>query len=273
MTTTGGATVTRLQSPGTAPGAARLDFSILGPLQVAADDRAVPLGSAKERVLLLRLLLSPRRVVAVDVLIEDLWGATPSEPAAANLRVYVSRLRKRLRDISGHELLVTRSPGYVLEIDPTAIDAVRCETAAEWVRHLLSAGAYEAAATAAREALAAWRGPVLGEAGAYLFAQPEAARLDELQRTLVEDRIEADLARGLDAELVGELSVLVDRHPYRERLWGQLMLALYRAGHQVEAPRAYERFRPTLAEGLGVRPMGGLDPAATQLQPDGNATR
>ena len=259
MSTVERANLTRLRPGPKAAGSSTVAFSILGPLEVVVDGRPLVLGSAKERVLLVRLLLSPNHVVAVDTLIEDLWGSCTSEQVAANLRVYVSRLRKRLRDAGGgREVIYTRAPGYVLEVEPESIDAVRCERAATRVRELLSAGAFEEAASRAREALAMWRGPALGEAVAYLFAQPEAARLDELQRTLVEDRIDADLARGLDAELVGELTALVDRHPYRERLWKQLMLALYRAGRQVEALRAFERVRTHLGEDLGISPSPEL---------------
>src|SRR5207249_2175322 len=144
----------------------------------------------------------------------------------------MSRLRKALRGSGGDEALLTRAPGYLLGVEPEAVDACRFEVLAEHGRRLAAAGDQAAAAAAFRGALALWRGPALADVADVPFARAEAARLEELRLAVLEARIEADLAAGADRDLIGELASLTREHPIRERLWALRMTALYRAGRQ-----------------------------------------
>ncbi|MDQ3995375.1 MAG: AAA family ATPase, partial [Actinomycetota bacterium] len=213
-----------------------MKFRILGPLEVVADGNALDLGGPKQRALLAILLLEANRVVSSDRLIEALWEEAPPGTAQKALQVYVSQLRKLL----GRERLETQAPGYRLRVEPDELDLARFE-------HLRQEGKL-------REALALWRGPPLAEFAYERFAQAEIARLEELRLVSLEERIERDLARGSDAGLVGELEALVREHPLRERLLGQLMLALYRSGRQAEALESYQAARTALVEELGIEP-------------------
>jgi DNA-binding SARP family transcriptional activator len=235
-----------------------VEFRVLGPLEVAQGGEPVVLRGAKERVLLVRLLISANRVVSLDTIIEDLWGPDSPEEAAATVRVYVSRLRKHLRQHGGDDLIRTQPPGYLLAVDTKDVDAWRFEELAGEAREALRRGDTRQAGVSARQALGLWRGPALGDGAGYAFAQLEASRLTELHRAAVEDRIEADLECGGHVDVVGELTSLVEANPYRERLWRLYMLALYRSGRQAEALRAYQRVRTLLAENLGIAPSQEL---------------
>jgi DNA-binding SARP family transcriptional activator len=213
----------------------------------------VPLGGNRERALLARLLISAGQVVASDRLVDDLWDSDPADGSLASLQVYVSRLRRALRQAGAAELLVTQNPGYVLRVEPGSVDAGRFERLVAEGRRRLAAGDPEAA-DILRRATDLWRGPALVEVRDMPFARAEAARLDEGRLAAIETRIEADLAAGRHAELSGELAALVDAHPLRERLWALRMLALYRAGRQADALRAYQELRKLLADELGLDP-------------------
>jgi YVTN family beta-propeller protein len=231
----------------------------------------VGLGGDKPRALLAILLLNRNEVVSADRLIDDLWGESPPVSAVRTLHGYVSRLRKVLgangvsRDPVGDPaltsrdgVLVTDGHGYKLEVARGELDLDRFEEMAERGRDALAAGRLEQAASDLREALELWRGPPLPEFSYASFAQAAIPRLEELRIAATEDRLEADLALGDARELVGELRDLVERHPLRERLRGQLMLALYRSGRQAEALGVYQEFRRTLSEQLGLEPGPGL---------------
>jgi DNA-binding SARP family transcriptional activator/nucleotide-binding universal stress UspA family protein len=170
--------------------------------------------------------------------------------------VFVSRLRKAL-EAAGFRRLVTRPPGYVLELEPDELDLARFEHLVERARGELAASP-ESAAETLRQALALWRGPALADFAYEAFAQAPAARLEELRLAALEERIDADLACGRHGELVGELEGLVGQHPLRERLRGQLMLALYRAGRQAEALEAFQDARRELVDELGIDPSPAL---------------
>jgi predicted ATPase/DNA-binding SARP family transcriptional activator len=213
-----------------------MDFRILGPLEVSSDGETFDLGGQKHRALLAMLLLSANRVVSRDLLIEALWEAAPPETAQKALQVYISQLRKVL----GKDRLVTKSPGYLLRVNPDELDLER-------FRRLQDEGRFG-------EALALWRGPPLSDMSYQRFAQTEISRINELRLACLESRIERDLETGKHAELVGELDALVGEHPLRERLRGQLMLTLYRAGRQAEALEAYQQARAALVEELGIEP-------------------
>ncbi len=240
-----------------------MDYRILGPLDVCDGDRNVELGGDKQRALLAILLLHANEVVSADRLIDDLWGEHPPPTALKTVQAYVSRLRKTL-DRAGtpsgtpRGALLTRGHGYLLRVESGELDVDRFRGLVEQGRQALAAGEPELAARRLREALSLWRGPPLGEFSYDAFAAPAVAQLEELQLGALEDRIDADLALGRQHDVVGELAELVERHPLRERLRGQLMLALYRCGRQAGALEVYQEFRRALSEQLGLEPSPGL---------------
>ena len=232
-----------------------MEFRILGPLEVDDAGRRVELGGARQQALLAILLLHRGEVVPADRLVEQLYAGSPPPTAAKSLQAHVSRLRKAL---GGDGRLQTRGRGYTLDLTADDVDADRFATLHDQGRSALAAGNAEAAATALGEALALWRGAPLGDLAYDDFAQPELSRLEELRLTCTEDRIDADLALGRHAGLVGELERLVAAEPLRERLRGQLMLALYRSGRQAEALATYADARRTLSDELGLEPGRAL---------------
>jgi DNA-binding SARP family transcriptional activator/predicted ATPase len=189
----------------------------------------------------------------MDRIVDDLWGEAVPETAAKMVQIFVSQLRKQLP----RELLRTRAPGYVAGLDGHSLDLRRFEQLGDEGRAALAGGRAEEAAQKLEAALALWRGPALGEFEEP-FARLESMRLEEQRVACLEDRIDADLARGRHGELVGELETLVRRHPLRERLRGQLMLALYRSGRHAEALDSYQEFRRMLADELGIDPPARL---------------
>jgi DNA-binding SARP family transcriptional activator len=207
------------------------------------------------------LLLHANEVVSTDRLIDDLWGESPPESAANMLQGYVSHLRKTLEPGSHrgeHEVLLSRPPGYLLQLRPDQFDAERFERLTGEGRQALNDGDAEAAADRLRAALALWRGGALDDLAYEEFARADIDRLDELRLQTLEDRIDADLALGRHDRLVGELHELVDRHPLRERLRAQLMAALYRCGRQAEALEVYRDARRALRDELGIEPGPAL---------------
>jgi DNA-binding SARP family transcriptional activator len=231
-----------------------MEFRILGPLELWDGGHRVSLAGPKPRALLAVLLLHPNEVVPADRLIEGLWGEDSPERAAGALRVNVSRLRKALpRDV-----LTTRSPGYVLRVEPDELDLHRFERLLDEGRSLLSRGFPADASERLRDALSLWRGPALPEFAYESFARTAIARLEEIRLAAVELRIDADLALGRHDELVAELEALVAEHPHRERLRTFLMTALYRSGRQAEALVAYQDARRALVDELGLEPSPAL---------------
>jgi DNA-binding SARP family transcriptional activator len=234
-----------------------MDFHILGPIEAIEGDRPLALGGAKQRALLGMLLLHANEVVSSDRLIDQLWAGERREEAVRALQVAVSRLRKALepdRAVGGDSgVVVTRSPGYELRTDPERLDVKRFEALVSAGRRALVAGQARGARAKLDEALALWRGPPLADLAYESFCQAEISRLEELRLAALEERIAADLELG-HADVVAELEGLTDQHPLRERLRGQLMLALYRSGRQAEALEAYRRTRRVLVEELGIEP-------------------
>jgi len=238
-----------------------MDYRILGPLEVRRDDILLPLRGARQRELLAVLLLHPNEIVSTDRLIDELWEGDPPPTAAKIIQNGVSQLRKLLEPDRGdgsEPILVTRSPGYVLRVQPGELDAERFERLVRESRGQLAARAATDAADHLREALALWRGPALADLADTRFARAESARLEELRSAATEDRIEADLLAGHGADLVAELEALVAQHPLRERLRAQLMLSLYRSGRQADALRVYQETREVLVEELGLEPSPAL---------------
>jgi DNA-binding SARP family transcriptional activator len=227
-----------------------LDFRILGPVEAWDDDAQLQLGGPKQRAVLALLLLDAGRVVSTDRLIDALWGEQPPATAATSLQNFISQLRK----VVGADVLVTKPPGYRLQVEPEQLDLERFRRLVERSRQERAA---QRAATL-REALGLWRGPALADLAFESFALGESARLEELRLAALDERIEADLESGRDAELVGELEALVRDHPLREQLRRSLMLALYRSGRQAEALQVYHDARRTLVDELGIEPSAAL---------------
>jgi DNA-binding SARP family transcriptional activator len=238
------------------PWSDQVEFCILGPLEARVDGVPIPLGAPKQRALLALLVLHANTVVSVDRLVDGLWGDSPPPTAAKIVQVYVSGLRRALRS-GGEEALLTRAPGYLLQVPPEALDLERFERLVERARGS-AADEPAVAAGALREALALWRGAPLADVAFEPFAAPEVMRLEERRLEALEARIDADLALGRHAELVGELRALADEHPYREGLHARLILALYRSGRQVEALESYREARRLLMEELGIEPSPEL---------------
>jgi len=240
-----------------------LEFRILGPFEAARSGRVLEIPAGKPRALLALLLLRRGEVVSVDTLVDELWGQTPPQTAAKNVQGYVARLRRAL----GDGMLATRSHGYALRLDDGALDSARFEALVDQARHDEPA----AASDHLREALALWRGPPLADFAYESFAQDEIRRLEHLRLGAFEDRIEADLALGRHEQVMPELESLVAAHPLRERLQGQLLVALYRSGRQAEALEAYRAARRRFVNELGVEPgleLQALERKILQHDPD-----
>ena len=236
---------------------------ILGPLEIDVADTRVEIKGGKQRELLAVLLIHAGDVVSADSIIEALWGESPPPSALKTLQALVSRLRSTLGAASG--ALETHGHGYRILLEPHRLDATAFRVGLEEGRRALARGDASTAAALLRDALALWRGPALVEFRYDDFAQSEIARLDELRLAALEERIEADLALGRQQELVVELEELVAEQPLRERLRGQLMLALYRSGRQAEALSTYQEGRRALAEELGLEPGEGLQRLERQI--------
>src|SRR3989454_6242455 len=239
-----------------------MEFRILGSLEVWSDQRRLPLGGSKQRMLLAVLLLHRNEVVSIDRLVEELWTGRPPATAVKVVQVYVSQLRKALggrrTPSDAEDVLVTRAPGYLLRVGRDELDADRFERLVEEGRRVLGAGSPRLATRTLLEALALWRGPALADFALDSFAQTEIARLEEVRVSALADRIDADLALGRHEELVSELEALVAENPLRERLRGQLMLALYRASRQADALEVYRQTRELLRVELGLEPSKAL---------------
>jgi DNA-binding SARP family transcriptional activator len=231
-----------------------LEFRILGPLEVLVDDRAVRLGGPKQRAALAILLLGANRVVSVERLADDLYAGAPPVTAVTQVQRQVSELRKVL----GPTAIETRSPGYLVHVESDALDLDRFE---RWTHEATKAaersdpqGAFDVLS----RALDLWRGAPLADLAYESFAQTAIARLEELRLAALEQRFDAELELGRHAQLLAELETLVWEHPLRERLRGQLMLALYRAGRQADSLEIFRRTRATLVEEFGIEPSRSL---------------
>ena len=236
---------------------ASLELGILGPLQVRiGDDDPVALGGVRQRAVLAVLALNAGQVVSTDRLVDELWGESPPARAVHTVQVFVSRLRTQLAAAS--ERLVTRPPGYVLELGADEIDALRCEWLYDSARVALARGNAVRADALLSEAGALWRGPPLADFTYEPFAQASIARLEELRLSCREELIESQLALGRHAEVIADLEALVREQPFRERPRGQLMLALYRCGRQADALEAFQEARHALVEELAVEPSEAL---------------
>jgi DNA-binding SARP family transcriptional activator len=231
-----------------------MEFRILGPLEVVEGRDRISLGPEKQRAVLAMLLLDANHTVPVDRLIDGLWGDGTPGNAVKAIHTYVSRLRK----VVPGERLRTRPPGYAIEVEPEELDLQRFERLLAEAQRASAGGDARAASATLQQALALWRGPALAEFVSEPFAAAEGGRLEERHLLALEERIDADLALGRHADVVGELERLVAAHRFRERLLGQLMLALYRSGRQAEALTAYRGGRNVLVDQLGIEPSRAL---------------
>jgi DNA-binding SARP family transcriptional activator len=231
------------------------DFGILGPVQIHLDDgRRAPVPRGRVLSLLALLLVHRDETVHADRIVDELWGGRELRNAKNAVQVVASRLRA----VVGDGALAAEGGGYALRVPPGAVDADRFEDRLARGAEQLAHGRPRQAAATLKDALGLWRGPPLVDVCDESFAQPEIARLDDVRLTCLGKRLDADLACGRHAELTGELEALVRQHPLRERLRGQLMIALYRAGRQADALAAYRAAREALVDGLGIEPSPEL---------------
>jgi DNA-binding SARP family transcriptional activator/WD40 repeat protein len=235
-----------------------LRFAVLGPLVVTGPRGPITLGGPKERAVLGQLLVRAGRVVSVDTLIDGLWGDDVPESAQSTLRSYVARLRRALeppRSLGdGARVLVTEGTGYALRVDSESFDAVQFERLVARALTELEGGDAEEASATLRSALGLWQGDAYQDFVGYEFVSVEVTRLEELRVVAFESWVAAELDLGRHTALVGEIEGMLQSHPFRERLWAQLILCLYRSDRQADALRAYQRARAVLVEELGIEP-------------------
>ena len=232
----------------------RVEYRLLGPLEVLVEGRAADLGPPRHRCVLVLLLTQPNAVVPAHRIVDELWGHDPPASAVNLVQGAVSQLRKVL----GKDAIATRGSGYALRVEPDGLDLQRFERLAQAGSLALDEGRLEEALAELGEALSLWRGPALADLAAETLVQPVASRLEELHLLALERRLEADLGLGRHADVLADIRALVDEHPLRERLHGLLMLALYRCGRQADALEAYRSARATLVEELGISPGPAL---------------
>ncbi|MEE6262341.1 AfsR/SARP family transcriptional regulator [Plantactinospora sonchi] len=243
-----------------------LRYDLLGPLMVARDDgHAVPLGPVKQRLLLAALLLRPNEIVGVDELFSVLWADTPPASAAANLRAYVLGLRRCLNDDDGPSRLPAVTGGYLLRVEPGERDLDRFDAAASRGRRALAANDPTGAAVELATAVGTWRGTLLADLPLPGPLAHLAGQLEERRALAEEDYADALLATGALDTALPRLRALLDRHPLRQRAWGQLMMALYHAGDVAGAIEAFQQARRVLAEETGLDPAPRLRQIHTEI--------
>ncbi len=232
-----------------------VDVHLLGPIRVTDGvGNDVEIGGPLPRAVLALLALRAPAPVPLDQIVEELWGDKEAASPEASLRVTVSRLRAGV----GEEIIASSGSGYQLDVPVSSTDIDRFRRYAARGRQMATLGHYRRAAESFRQSLAQWQGEALDGLQGYEFAERAARQLDEERMSVVEALIDAEIAIGGHDLVIGDLSGLVDKHPLRERLWGQLMLALYRSGRQAEAIRAFGRYRALLADEMGLEPSQDL---------------
>ena len=230
-----------------------MEFRVLGPLEVLGEGGPIHLGGQKQRALLAHLLVRVNRVVSTDELSAALWpDGAPSEPRAS-IHTYVSNLRRAL----GGERIRNRPPGYVLSLAPDELDVLRFENLVGEGRRLSGAGQQQAL-DALERALGLWRGEAYADLTDDAHLRAEANRLELLRLSALEERNEALLAAGRDSDVIETVESMIRAQPARERLWRQLMLALYRSGRRGDALAAYLEARRVIVDELGVEPSAAM---------------
>jgi DNA-binding SARP family transcriptional activator len=232
-------------------------FGVLGPLQLSARDGAlVPLGAPKQRAVLAMLVMNRNRAVSVDALIDAVWDQQPVPAARTSIHSYVSNLR-RLIGSAGYDpsnVLASAPPGYQLNVADADCDLGRFVTEKNAGVHAAAAGRFEDASGYLSAALAEWRGPFLDDLREFAFVDTFATALSEVRVSVQTALAEAEIACGRADAMIPRLEVLSAEHPYRERLWAQLITAYYIAERQSDALNAYQRLKANLAENLGIDP-------------------
>jgi DNA-binding SARP family transcriptional activator len=242
---------------------AELSIRLLGPLCVRLNGVPIMPGAAKQHQVLALLALNAGRVVTVSTLAEELWGDSPPRSAPTTLQTYILELRKRMAAAMGPDqdpkrVLVTRHDGYLLVADARQIDAQEFARLASAGRSAAESGNYRRAAELFGHALGLWRGPALVDVRMGRVLELEAMALEQSRLAVLGRRIDSDLTLGRHADLIGELSALVARHPMNENFFALLILALYRAGHIDRALQEFRRLRKSLIDELGVEPSAKL---------------
>lgn len=235
-----------------------VDIRLLGPLRVVGPHGPVTVPGAVRRTLLGLLALRPDEVVTISHLVDALWEESPPASARKTLQSHVAHLRHALAAAGLPALIRTHGPAYRLDVRRDVVDASRFEGLVRRGRAALSNGDARAAVTHLTGALRLWRGDLLADCHRVKWAEAEANRLAEIRLLATEDLLDSRLALGAHAAVIGEIELLVCRHPFRERLWELLVLALYRAGRPRDALAAYQRARSVLREELGIEPGPGL---------------
>src|SRR6476469_739899 len=239
-----------------------LEYGVLGPLRVTRSGTLLPLGGPQQRAVLAWLRLEANKVVSVSHLADALWGDCPPVRLITTVQTYVFLLREilepgRRRGAPG-TVLVTESGGYRLQVAEGSVDSALFERLVPSGQAMVAQGAFAEAAAELERALDLWRGDVLADIAHFAFVAPFARRLEEVRLSAIESKIDAELALGRHVSVVPELDELVGRHPLRERLQAQRMLALYRSGRQSDALTAYHGLRRVLDEELGIEPSAPL---------------
>lgn len=238
-----------------------MEYRILGPLEVLRDGHHLNLGGPRQRAVLAALLVAGGRAVSVDALTEQVWGAHVPPKPLISLRSYLTNLRRVL----GEDAVQRSQVGYHLDTRGDVVDAEEFARLVDAGRRALEAGDNAAARSALVDGLGSWRGTPLGEFHDLDFATPERHRLETLRVDATETYFEAALRMGESAALVEGLECELAANPLRERLWAQLILALYRCGRRTDALRAYGRVRDVLDAELGVLPGVELERLAAAV--------
>jgi predicted ATPase/DNA-binding SARP family transcriptional activator len=231
-----------------------VNVRLLGPMEITGPRGSVPLRGPGQRTLVARLALRPGEAVPRSALLSALWSDDAPPTATKTLHSHLAHLRRELREADLGELITTRDPGYVLHAPAEAVDAVHFEALAASGREALSVGQPDSAARTLRTALSLWCGDAMSDCRQGSWVRQESERLAQIRLGATEDLADAALALGNHLSVVGELNSLVEHHPFRERLWELLMLALYRSGRQGDALSTFQRARTTLVDQLGIEP-------------------
>ena len=227
-----------------------LRFGILGPLEVRNGEALLPVGGPKARAVLAMLVLEAGRIVSTDRLIDGVWGEDPPNTVMAALQVHVSNLRKAL----GENVLVTRPPGYVLDVAREQVDHCLFEAAVSEARRARQEGRIADARATLVDALGLWRGTPFADVLDAPFKAATTTWLNEQRSAVDNDLIELAIELGDHRDAISQLEAAIARTPHREELWAHLMRALYRSGRQADALAAFQRARDLLLDDLGIEP-------------------
>jgi DNA-binding SARP family transcriptional activator len=243
----------------------RVEIKVLGPLEVSVGGVSIVPTASKPSQLLAMLALNAGHVVTLATLTDEIWDYQPPRSGVPTLHTYILKLRKKLQSalameggVSSKDILTTRRAGYLLNLEPNDVDAVRYDRLSMAGRRAVNEGDHERASKTLGEALRLWRGPALADVATGPQLTIEAMRLEENRLGDLHLRIEADLRLGRHHQLLGELATLCARHPLLENFCAQHMVALYRSGRQSQALEAFRRLRSSLVEQLGVEPSPRL---------------